>query len=135
VLDVLVCPNDKQWPLKLHIFQSRKHEDARLPGKYQLTNLVCKFYCSKMDKMLVIEKENGELELQEDAKQIDYESDCKECIETEIIAGMIECKSCKNLYPIVDEIPMVLTSELRNQDIEKQFTEKWAEKIKEILPK
>lgn len=133
LLDILVCPNDKAWPLKIYTFEERKLSDVKLPIKNDLTKVVCRFYCAKKNIKLVEEQENGKLKVLEVIKDISYESDCKDCLMNEISAGIIECQKCQTHYPIIDDIPMMLKVELRNEDIEKQFTEKWADKIKEIL--
>jgi len=135
LLDILVCPYDKNWPLMLHTFEERDIENAKLPSKDENTNVVCRFYCAKKKIKLVEEKPDGNQVLLGNIKQINYEKDCRECLSHEVTAGVIECLKCKNYYPIIDEIPMMLKTELRNEDIERDFTEKWAEKIKEMLQK
>lgn len=132
LLDVLVCPDNKEWPLKVHIFEEREIEKPFLPKEDITTKVVCSFYCPKKQVKLTKKTKKEEIIVTKDASKIKYETDCKECLSSEIIAGLIECPSCKIFYPIIDEIPMMLKKDLRNEDIEKQFTEKWSEKIKEI---
>ncbi|MBN1328970.1 MAG: hypothetical protein JXA54_05810 [Candidatus Heimdallarchaeota archaeon] len=135
LLDILVCPYDKNWPVILHAFEKRNIENPKLPAKDENTKVVCRFYCAKKNIKLVEENPIGNHVLVENIKKIDYEKDCSECLSHEIVAGIIECSECKNYYPIIDEIPMMLKTELRNEDIERAFTDKWADKIKEILQK
>ena len=135
LLDILVCPYDKEWPLKVHIFGQQEIKDIKIPMQNEITKVVCRFYCAKKDIKLISEDKDGKVTLLEQAKEISYDNDCKDCLSQEINAGMIECSNCKSFYPIIDDIPMMLKTELRNEDIEKQFTEKWVDKIKEILPK
>jgi len=132
LLDILACPEDKTWPLILHEFEYREIEDAKYPQKDEMTDLVCRYYCGKHQKVLLDEKKKIKTK---DAEKISYEKDCKECLSKEIIDGIIECTHCHNYYPIIDEIPMMLKAELRNEDIEREFTTKWSEKIKEFLSK
>ncbi len=132
LLDILVCPENKEWPLRIHIFEEREIEKPYLPKKDKITNVVCSFYCPKKQLKLTQTIEKDEIIASKDASKIDYQTDCKECISSEIVAGLIECPSCKFFYPINDEIPMILKKEFRNEDIEREFTEKWADKIKEI---
>ncbi|MGC9778743.1 MAG: Trm112 family protein [Candidatus Heimdallarchaeota archaeon] len=134
LLDILVCPLDKEWPLKVHIFEDRNIDDPKIPKKDEETKVVCRFYCVKKD-IQIIDESNDQNKVTEDAKKINYDSDCKECLSKEIVAGMIMCPKCSTLYPIIDEIPLMLKAELRNEDIEKQFSEKWSDKIKELMTK
>ena len=133
LLDILVCPDNKEWPLKVHIFEEREIEKPFLPEEDAITKVVCSLYCPKKQIKLTKDTKKEDIVVTKDASKIKYETDCKECLSTEIVSGLIECSSCKVFYPIIDEIPLVLKKELRNEDIEKQFTEKWAEKIKEIM--
>ncbi len=132
LLDILVCPDNKEWPLKVHVFEEREIEKPFLPDEDIITKVVCSFYCPKKQVKLTKETKKKEIVVTKDASKIKYETDCKECLSSEIVSGLIECPSCKVFYPIIDEIPLILQKELRNEDIEKQFTDKWAEKIKEI---
>jgi len=132
LLDILVCPDNKEWPLKVHVFEEREIEKPFLPEEDIITKVVCSFYCPKKYVKLTKETKKKEIVVTKDASKINYETDCKECLSFEIVSGLIECPSCKVVYPIIDEIPLILKKELRNEDIEKQFTDKWAEKIKEI---
>ena len=132
MLDILVCPDNKEWPLKIHIFEKRKIEKPFLPKEDGNTKVVCSFYCPKKQLKLTEGSDKDEIIVSKDASKIKYEIDCRECISSEIVAGLIECPSCKVFYPVIDEIPIILKKELRNEDIEREFTEKWADKIKEI---
>jgi uncharacterized protein YbaR (Trm112 family) len=129
---MLVCPDNKEWPLKVHIFEERAIEKPFLPKADNLTKVVCTDYCPKKEIILTKKSGNEEIIVTKDASKINYETDCKECLSSEIVAGLIECPSCKVFYPIFDEIPLVLKKELRNEDIERQFTEKWSEEIKKL---
>ncbi len=132
LLDILVCPDNNEWPLKVHIFEERKIEKSFLPEEDAITKVVCSLYCPKKQLKLSKKTKKEEIVVTKDASKINYETDCKECISFEIVSGLIECPSCKVFYPVIGEIPLILKKELRNEDIEKQFTEKWAEKIKEL---
>ena len=101
LLDILVCPIDKDWPLKVHIFEEREIEEPKLPKKDEVTNVVCKFYCAKKD-ILIVDESSGQNKVTKEAKKIKYEADCKECLSKEIVAGMISCSKCSTLYPIIE---------------------------------
>lgn len=130
LLDILACPEDKTWPLKAHIFEEREIENVKIPQADELTNVVCRYYCGKKDIILLNEEEQQPTK---EAKNVSYQNDCKKCLAKEIISGVIKCHSCNVYYPIIDEIPVMLKVELRNEDIEKEFTEKWSEKIQKIF--
>ncbi len=38
-----------------------------------------------------------------------------------IIEGILYCIRCRRFYPIIDEIPILLPDELRNEDGDKKF--------------
>ena len=130
LLDILACPEDKTWPLKVHIFEERELEEVKIPQADELTKVVCRYYCGKKGIILLDEEKQQPTS---EAKNVDYQKDCKECLTKEIISGVIECHSCNIYYPIIDEIPVMLKVELRNEDIERDFTTKWAEKIQGIF--
>lgn len=125
LLDILVCPRDKHWPLELYPFQEKDIEEPKVPQRNKDSSLVCRFFCAK-----------NKVKLDEDSEQrknITYEKDCMNCFSKEIAEGMLKCTKCNSMYPIIEEIALMVTEELRNADIEKEFTEKWAEKIKELF--
>lgn len=139
LLDILACPIDKTWPLKIHIFEEREITDPKIPQADEITKVVCKYYCGKNDLVLsneISDTADGSaktLVATKEAGKVSYEKDCKECFSKEIISGIIKCSECDTYYPIIEEIPMMLKVELRNEDIERNFTLKWTEKIKELL--
>jgi uncharacterized protein YbaR (Trm112 family) len=49
----------------------------------------------------------------------------------EILSGMITCTKCSRWYPIIDEIPHMLPDELREQNEDIPFLQKWKDKIPE----
>lgn len=132
LLDILACPIDKTWPLRVHIFEEREIAEPKIPQVDETTKVVCRYYCGKNDIILTNESENT-LTVTAQASKITYEKDCKECFSKEIVSGIIKCSKCETYYPVIDEIPMMLKVELRNEDIERKFTMKWSEKIKELL--
>jgi len=139
LLDILACPIDKTWPLKIHIFEEREFSDPKIPQADEITKVVCKYYCGRNDLVLsneisdTVDGSAKTLAPTAEASKVSYDKDCKECFSKEIISGIIKCSACETYYPIIEEIPMMLKVELRNEDIERKFTLKWAEKIKELL--
>ena len=49
----------------------------------------------------------------------------------EITSGMITCSKCGRWYPIIEEIPHMLPDELREQNEDVPFLQKWKDKIPE----
>jgi uncharacterized protein YbaR (Trm112 family) len=47
----------------------------------------------------------------------------------EITSGIITCPKCDRWYPIIDEIPHMLPDDLREQDEDLPFLQKWKDKI------
>jgi uncharacterized protein YbaR (Trm112 family) len=127
LLDILACPIDKKWPLKVHIFEKKTIELEQIPPKDEETGVVCRHYCGR--KGIHLEKDK---QPEEQKKQISYEKDCSECFSEIVVAGMIECPECGTFYPIIEEIPVMLRAELRNEQVEREFIDQWAEKIKEL---
>ncbi|NHK29919.1 MAG: hypothetical protein FK730_01115 [Asgard group archaeon] len=135
LLDVLVCPYDKATPLKLYIFKKKTLQEVILPKASENTKVVCQYYCGKKNLRLIDEDEKQSKVIAKNIKKISYDTDCHDCFKTEIVAGILECPKCETIYPINEDIPIMTKPELRNEEIEKQFTEKWSEKIKKIYKK
>jgi len=113
LLDLLACPICKHWPLKYYVFTETKYEYKDLKVKTPF----CKDYCGLNIKFL---------------QEIDITKlDCAECIKKEIVDGIIICDNCRRWYPIIEEIPIMLPDDLRKEKEDKEFLEKWKEKIPE----
>ncbi|MBI2184648.1 MAG: Trm112 family protein [Thaumarchaeota archaeon] len=46
-----------------------------------------------------------------------------------ISEGVLTCTKCGRFYPIVEEIPIMLPDELRNQEEDLSFLRKWQHKL------
>jgi uncharacterized protein YbaR (Trm112 family) len=134
-LDILACPIDKAWPLQVHIFDTTTNDKVTMPAAEPTTGVICKYYCARKKVKLIDEEQssNDKIVITKGSESIDYNTDCKLCLEEEITAGMIQCPKCNNFFPIIEDIPMMLKPELRNEDIEREFTNKWADKLKELF--
>lgn len=55
-----------------------------------------------------------------------YELNTKEEV---ILDGVLACTKCGRYYPIIDEIPIMLPDDLRNQKEDLDFLAKWADKL------
>lgn len=113
LMDLLACPIDKTFPLKLIVL-----EEKNVVGETkEVKTPVCELYCSLASKT-VKELATGEI-------------DCNVCYSKEIVSGVLVCPKCSRWYPIVDEIPHMLPDELRNPREDIPFLEK----NKKSLPK
>ena len=114
-MDLLACPLDKDWPLKLEITeQDTEVEPISLPGVNTKTGVVCNFYCYFKKFYLIDVNDDGvevEKSLEIISKSITVEN-CKECFQIEIQKGRLLCsKDNDHIYEIKEGIPVMLTSE------------------------
>ncbi len=114
-MDILACPYDKHFPLKLYVFKVNKYEDRKVRFKKKPA---CELYCEFKKKYI---------------KDIDEVPDCEECIKYEVDAGILYCPECKRWYPIIDEIPILLPDEMRNKKEDLEFLKKYEEIIPEEI--
>jgi uncharacterized protein YbaR (Trm112 family) len=130
---MLVCIIDKHYPLKYHIFDKKIYDDVTLPKADENTKVICQYYCGKKELKLA-EKTDGKFKtIASNLEKIDYNTDCLDCFKTEIVAGVVICPECNTYYPIIDDIAILKKPELRVEEVEKEFTEKWAQQLKDIL--
>ncbi|MEM3029041.1 MAG: Trm112 family protein [Thermoproteota archaeon] len=112
LMDLLACPIDKDFPLKLIVFQE---ENRSIEFKHD--DVVCELYCGLKATYV---KEAG----------LNAEK-CNECMRMEILNGILICSKCNRWYPIVEEIPQLLPDELRERNEDLSFLKKYAEKVPE----
>ncbi|MBO3839378.1 MAG: Trm112 family protein [Thermoproteota archaeon] len=110
LMDLLACPIDKDFPLKLIVFQE---EERSIEFKHD--SIVCELYCGLKTAYV---KETG-LSVDE----------CNKCMKREILNGILICNKCSRWYPIVDEIPQLLPDGLRDSKEDLAFLKKYAEKV------
>ncbi len=114
-MDLLACPIDKSWPLKLEISEEVKEIDTiSLPLENPNTGVVCGFYCNFKQYSLVIvndadEEENKSIkEIKENVKL----EDCQKCFQIDIQSGKLHCNMDKSHeYEIKEGIPVMLSKE------------------------
>ena len=116
LLDLLACPVEKAWPLKLEVVEEIKISDlVKIPEASKKTQVVCNYYCNLKKFYLVELKENGS-EIVKDLEDIKREvtiEDCKQCFQLEINKGKLICKDDpdKHIYEIKEGIPVMLSKE------------------------
>ena len=54
-------------------------------------------------------------------------------IDENILEGILSCKECKRIYPIIKGIPIMNPDEYREFDMEKPMLEKWQKERIETL--
>ena len=117
LMDILACPYDKHFPLKLYIFKVNKYEDREVKFK---SKPACELYCSFKGV---------------EVKELKEEPECEECIKYEIDSGLLYCEECERWYPIIEEIPVLLPDDLRKKDEDLDFLRKFKDKIPEKILK
>jgi uncharacterized protein YbaR (Trm112 family) len=107
MLDVLVCPFDKESELELFEFKTRQigntaqGEENKIVFKSDLN--------SENNKDLGFSKPNNNV-MNDDVV---------------IEEGILFCNSCLRFYPIVEEIPIILPDELRDKKNDLETLKKW----------
>ncbi len=106
LLNFLICPKCKSFPLRLFILREEIIErEAKLPP--------CDLYCGYLNKY---SNEIGK-------------PPCSECIKHEIIDGYLKCTKCNEIYPIIDRIVVMEVDLIRPKRILMEFIEKYIEKL------
>jgi len=115
LMDLLACPIDKDFPLKLIVFQEEERSI-----EFKRDNVICELYCGLKATYV---------------KEADLNAEkCNKCMRMEILNGILICPKCGRWFPIVDEIPQLLPDELRELKEDLSFLKKYAENIpKSIL--
>lgn len=110
LMDLLACPIDKDFPLKLIVFQEEERN-----VEYKPDGVLCELYCGLKD----VNVKGSGISVEE----------CSRCMREEILNGILICSKCNRWYPILDEIPQLLPDELREPEEDLSFLKKYAEKI------
>ena len=114
-MDLLACPTDKSWPLKLKIIEEAIEEETiSLPSANPDTGVICRFYCNFKQFMLITVDDKGEeliKSLPTIKEQVSLE-DCKNCFQIDIQKGEIHCtEDSTHIYEIKEGIPVMLSKE------------------------
>jgi len=107
-LDVLVCPDCKNFPLKVWVIEKERGAGKTFAGR-------CEKYCAFYG-------------LSNNLAEIDI-STCKECQTYEINVGLLLCEECKRWYPILEGIPILFKAVQRNIKVEREFLRKYGDKL------
>jgi uncharacterized protein YbaR (Trm112 family) len=107
LINYIVCPICQTYPLKLNILNI-KHLER------DVTIQPCDKYCEYHKNYIANMEESP---------------DCKECLKYEIIDGYLICPKCKEWYPIVDAIVIMLLGDLRPKKVIEKFITKYRDKL------
>lgn len=113
MLDILACPMCKNYPLSLHVFDSRVEE-----SKIHLEKVPCELYCGLQGIRLTSEVDKDEL-----LKK------CTECMKINLVNALLVCDKCQRWYPVIEEIPHMLPDKLRNKNKELSFLSRFKDRV------
>jgi len=119
LMDLLACPIDKTFPLKLIVFSEKTYERSL---EVEGDKPVCEEYCG-LNRVSVKGRSASEL-------------GCERCVKLEVVEGILICPKCLRWYPIMDEIPSLLPDELREGEKEEEleFLRRYRDRIpREVL--
>ena len=115
LMDLLACPIDKSWPLKLEISEEETiSEEIPIPKQNEQTEVICNYFCNFKQFQLIEITNNGEekVKLVDEIRKNVTLKDCKECFQIDIISGRLSCSVDENhQYKIKESIPVMLTEQ------------------------
>jgi uncharacterized protein YbaR (Trm112 family) len=115
MLDVLVCPFDKESELELFEFKTRPMGNIAQSEK--------KKRGSESD--LKSNNNRAQGSTVNSSNTVDIDNDVV------IEDGVLFCNSCLRFYPIVEEIPIILPDELRDKNNDLDILRKWSNSLPE----
>lgn len=119
MLDVLVCPFDKESELELFEFKTRPMGNiAQSEEKKRRSESDLKSNNNRAQGSTV-----------KPGNTVDMDNDVV------IEDGMLFCNSCLRFYPIVEEIPIILPDELRDKNNDLDILRKWSNSLPEKVVK
>src|SRR5918998_1885591 len=113
MLDVLVCPFDKESELELFEFKTRPMGDIAQSGEIK----------SGSESGLKSNDNRARDSTVKLSNAVDIDNDVV------IEDGMLFCNSCLRFYPIVEEIPIILPDELRDKNNDLDILRKWSDSL------
>jgi uncharacterized protein YbaR (Trm112 family) len=113
MLDILVCPFDKESSLELFEFSTRNLE--------------------KTDSEIISNSNPQNMKPEEsiENKKEDISNNLSDNDDVVIEEGILFCNSCSRFYPIVEEIPIILPDELRDKNKDLELMKKWSDSLPE----
>ncbi len=141
MLDILVCPFDKESKLELFDLGSKAtQKDEESINKDLVPKFTDEHQQNKSDQKNNDEKSisvnNGyeeEKKNKVDANSDDFFADAGYDIVIE--EGVLFCNSCFRFFPIVEEIPIILPDEIRDKNKDLELLKKWSDSLPEKVVK
>jgi uncharacterized protein YbaR (Trm112 family) len=141
MLDILVCPFDKESKLELFELGSRvsqKDEESikkdlipKFTGEHQQNKSDQKN--NDMESISVYNGYEEEKKNKVDAHSDDLFADADYDIVIE--EGVLFCNRCFRFFPIVEEIPIILPDEIRDKNKDLELLKKWSDSLPEKVVK
>jgi uncharacterized protein YbaR (Trm112 family) len=112
MLDILVCPFDKESSLELYEVNIRNLEktESKIISESNPSNVNLEESIEKKKENLSNDSANNDIVIEE---------------------GILFCNSCSRFYPIVEEIPIILPDELRDKNKDLELMKKWSDSLPE----
>ena len=141
MLDILVCPFDKESKLELFEIASR------VPQKDEenLKKVLAQKFTDEVQQNKSKQKNNdmdsgsirNEYEEREKNKIDAYSDDLFTDAEYGIVIeeGILFCNRCFRFFPIVEEIPIILPDEIRDKNKDLELLKKWSNSLPEKVVK
>jgi uncharacterized protein YbaR (Trm112 family) len=147
MLDILVCPFDKESELELFEIKIKNFDSTGInetnENQSRTKNIELEEYLknkqlkqtSDNDSTSLIENSREEEEEEEEKNKSDININNisgtnKEGNNDAIIEeGLLFCNSCLRFYPIVEEIPIILPDDLRDKNHDLELLKKWSNSL------
>jgi uncharacterized protein YbaR (Trm112 family) len=141
MLDILVCPFDKESNLELFELGSRvtqKHEwgikedkVTKFTDEHQQNKVVKKNNDKESISVYNEGGEEKENKIDSNSDDLIADADCDIVIEE----GILFCNRCFRFFPIVEEIPIILPDEIRDKNKDLELLKKWRDSLPEKVVK
>ncbi|HYO06320.1 MAG TPA: Trm112 family protein [Phototrophicaceae bacterium] len=119
MLDVLVCPFDKESELELFEFKTRPMGNIAQSEEKK----------SGSESGLKSNNNRAKDSPVKSSNAVDMDNDVV------IEDGVLFCNNCLRFYPIVEEIPIILPDELRDKNNDLDILRKWSDSLPEKVVK
>lgn len=110
--ELLACPICKNPNLLLHSIEEERRET-----RVDVERVRCRRWCSLYWR---------------DARETPLEL-CRDCVNRDIVEGIIVCTNCGRWYPIISGIPVMVNDRYRNAKEDEEFMRRNASRIPQHL--